>query len=483
MIALAALLMTMSADVVDAPLRVAIVIGNNQAPTAAQPTLLYADDDAIANAALLREAGVRVVTLTRPDASTRKLNPQFMPDGVPTAGAIDGAVERLAALVEQANRAGRRAELFVFFSGHGDVDRGEGYLVLEGGRLSRYDLHAKILERTGAAVNHVFIDACRSSFMHYARGAGGTRTPTTARFASRPEVVAAATGFVLSTSSGGNSHEWGGFTAGVFSHEVRSALRGGADVDGDGRITYAELGAFLTVANDAVRNIELRPDFLVSPPGASSDARTRALDDAVLEWPPGDATLHVDAAVGHFYVQDIDGHRIVDVPPTALQLTIRMPAVRPLFVETTRGEHVLQELAGALSSLEPRPRPDVKTRGPLDAAFEQLFRSEFAIDDVAEFKERPAPLILDEPTPARPLLMAAWAGVGMAGFAAATGLATSTAGWLAFADGTGDTQLARVEKNAVIDALNVTTTVAMVSASVTAMAAGALFVLDERDDR
>ena len=38
-------------------------------------------------------------------------------------------------------------------------------------------------------------------------------------------------GFLLSTSSGRESHEWEGVQAGVFSHEVRSGLYGAADVE------------------------------------------------------------------------------------------------------------------------------------------------------------------------------------------------------------------------------------------------------------
>jgi hypothetical protein len=47
------------------------------------------------------------------------------------------------------------------------------------------------------------------------------------------------------------------------SHELRSALRGAADADRDARVTYAELGAFLKVANRAIPNERFRPDFLV----------------------------------------------------------------------------------------------------------------------------------------------------------------------------------------------------------------------------
>src|SRR5436190_1181687 len=61
-------------------------------------------------------------------------------------------------------------------------------------------------------------------------------------------------GYVLSSSVSGESHEWSGFESGVFSHEVRSGLYGAADADGDGRITYSEIAAFVARANQGIEN-------------------------------------------------------------------------------------------------------------------------------------------------------------------------------------------------------------------------------------
>ena len=64
----------------------------------------------------------------------------------------------------------------------------------------------------------------------------------------------------------GESHEWAGFEAGVFSHEVRSGLFGAADADGDGRVTYAEIAAFVRRANEAIPADRFRPQVLARPP-------------------------------------------------------------------------------------------------------------------------------------------------------------------------------------------------------------------------
>ena len=117
------------------------------------------------------------------------------------------------------------------------------------------------------------------------------------------------TGFVLSTSSDRDSHEWERYQAGILSHELRSALRGAADADRDGRITYAELGAFLVTANSNIENPTFRPDFTVRPPD-------RDLRREVLRWETsrpalrfGGAGAVADAApsLGHVYVESARG--------------------------------------------------------------------------------------------------------------------------------------------------------------------------------
>jgi len=96
--------------------------------------------------------------------------------------------------------------------------------------------------------------------------------------------------FILSTSSDRDSHEWERFQAGILSHELRSALRGAADANLDGVVTYRELGAFLVRANQAIVNRRYRPDFMVRPP--SNEFRTE-----LLAWKDRDASglLRIEA--------------------------------------------------------------------------------------------------------------------------------------------------------------------------------------------
>ena len=150
-------------------------------------------------------------------------------------------------------------------------------MVLEDRRLTRSWLH-ELLARSPATRNHVFVDACKSYFLAFEKGPGGheSAAPASLLAAGVPSRLAN-TGFVLSTSSDRDSHEWERYQAGILSHELRSALRGAADADRDGRITYAELGAFLVTANSNIENPTFRPDFMVRAPG-------RDLRREVLRW-------------------------------------------------------------------------------------------------------------------------------------------------------------------------------------------------------
>ena len=108
--------------------------------------------------------------------------------------------ELFSAMRAQAD-AGVGSELFLFYSGHGDVDHGEGYVLLEDRRLTRGDLYA-LLARSPAARNHVFIDACKSYFLAFERGPGGRRTPYAGSFVAPSEPGRLDNvGLVLSTSS------------------------------------------------------------------------------------------------------------------------------------------------------------------------------------------------------------------------------------------------------------------------------------------
>lgn len=363
------------------PRTFALVIGHNVALDEKTPTLRFADDDAVAMHELLGEAGARSVLLVDADAETRALHPSVASATSPTPAAVRAAWERVQREMKDASQAGP-VEFILFFSGHGDVSHGEGYLSLAGGPLTRSAVQ-NMLGESPAARNHVVIDACKAYFAVLGKGAGGRREPYTQPFAGT-STQTERSGFLLSTSSDGDSHEWERYQSGVFSFELRSALRGSADIDGDGIITYRELGGFLQRANAGIVNSKYRPDFLVLPPGGASSA----LDAPVLRWPEASAALKLDGAASHVYVEAGSGQRLLEVNrATSARVLVRLPPERPLFIRSAdeREERVLEstELT-SWSSLASAPVSSAK-KGALQLALRQLFSQPFDMSAVHAF--------------------------------------------------------------------------------------------------
>ncbi len=359
----------------------ALVIGSNRALSDAVPRLRFADDDAVTMSNLLVEAGVSTRLLVQLDPDTRELNPTLKAPR-PTAAELERAVVQLAADIQRARLAGKRTELVIFYSGHGDVAAGEGYVTLEDDRLRRAQLY-RILQRTGADTNHVMVDACMSSSLLSPRGAGGRRRPYTG---SQPLGSLAFnvdnTGFVLSTSSARQSHEWDRYQAGVFSHQLRSALRGAADADHDAVVSYVELAAFLARANAAVVP-QFRPDVLVRAP--RHDTRS-----AVLRWRTPHALDIAPGDWGHLYVETPHGERVLDVHPAEEhRVRLWLPNMRPLFVRSDDGsaEYVVDAKGPFQLAEAAAQSPSITQKGALSLAFENIFRPTFSYADVVVFDQ------------------------------------------------------------------------------------------------
>lgn len=369
--------------------RFAIVIGNNRPEGSGTETLRYADDDAVAIHQLLVEAGVDSVLLAALDKDTAELHPLLRPDGSPRRDELERALAALSVRMKEESKRGLTTELLFFFSGHGDrePDEGaEGYLVFEDGRLSRADL-TSLLKRSPATYNHVFVDACKSHFLAFDKGPGGSREPYLASTETMLPGEFGNAGFVLSTSSNGDSHEWERFQRGILSYEVQSALRGAADANGDDRVTYAELGAFLENANQRIPNAKYRPDFGVHPPGGD---KKENLNREVFRWKDDRSVVELDGGLGHVYIENARGERLLDAHPAPGQkLKLHVPSERPLFVvqDDEQAEHVVDTLGPvSVTSLEPA-RPKIARRGALHLAFQKLFGAPFAEQDVANFED------------------------------------------------------------------------------------------------
>lgn len=358
--------------------RFALVVGSNVGDGVAAAPLRYADDDAFSMHELLTEAGMASVLLAEPDRDTQRLHPNTVVAGPPTLARLNDAIAAQRAQMRRAQAAGDSVEWFFFFSGHGEVDGGEGFLGLMQGRLTRRILH-DALDQSPAARSHVIIDACKSALMVSDKGPGGRRVPFPSSFATSA-APAPNVGFIVSASSTRDSHEWERFQAGVFSYEVRSGLRG-ADTNGDGDVSYAELGAFLETANEGIASAQHRPDFVVLPPRGGS-----GLAEPLLRW-PGAPAVAADQWLGHVYVERPNGERVLDLHPApGFVARLFLPLERPLYLRTSDETQELSLVQGVeslamLESTVPATRP----KGALSVAMGQLFAVPFDASTVSKW--------------------------------------------------------------------------------------------------
>jgi hypothetical protein len=454
-------------------------VGNNLPKEGGATHLRYADDDAVATHRLLREAGVDSTLLVRLDEDSRALYPDLKGYKAPRLDELERAFSRVSERINTLAKSKTNAELLIFYSGHGDVEQGEGFVVFEDGRLSRSALYA-MLARSPATQNHVFVDACKSYYMAFERGAGGERIAFTEPFVRDgvPSHITN-TGFVLSTSSDRDSHEWEKYQAGILSHELRSALRGAADVNDDGRVTYAELGAFLSTANRSIPNPRFRPIFTVRAP-------QHDLKKEVFEWKGDEASLRVvGSTLGHIYVETSSGERVLDAHPAAQQLlSLHVPSERPLFVRNNdeSTEYVVTSLAPVRLETLPSKSLEIGRRGALNLAFERLFAAPFSEHDVTSFVQQQVSFSLVSSTPkdtpsTKPVLRNISGAVALG--AAVGGLSLGVISYATYRGGEGKSQQEIEHRNHVVRELNIASATLFAVAGVTGVTWGLLKFLPD----
>jgi hypothetical protein len=366
-----------------------LAIGYNGAPADPDPAsrltpLRFADDDAARVFTLGQQLGRGGRLLALLDRDTAVRRPELT--GVvrpPTLAELRRAVAELARDIEAAERGGADTAVLLFYSGHGTrKEDGRGTLTLLDGELTQAVLYDEVLAKLPARFVHLLVDACHAEATVRPRdlqaqvvdvapadAAAYVNRSTLARF---PGV-----GAIVASSSDAQTHEWDVYQGGVFTHEVLSALRGGADVDGDHRIEYSEIAAFLAAANRSIAAPQARPQTLVHAPPANPRAALVALagarQGAWIEGRPG--------ALGALHVEDDRGERLADLrAETGHRVALLVPADVALFVRTATDEAPVRLRVGERLDFAALPftRAEVHSRGALESALRRgLFATAF----------------------------------------------------------------------------------------------------------
>jgi hypothetical protein len=361
------------------PLRFMVIVANNTTADGSAPELRYADDDAILYRNQLLPFFDRVELLTIADDETQSRNPGVgaytrRPD---RKNLLDALASVNAEIVE---RRPRPSELLFIYVGHGGLDeQARGFMHLADGRFTRADLFREVVAGSRADRTHIIVDACNAFSMIGGRGQGeeGPRPEEALRtFLAGNDLEAYPTvGALTATSESRETHEWSRLGAGVFSHQLRSALLGAADVNFDGLLEYSEVAAFVDAANSRLDG-NRRVSVFAWPPRQDRHAplldirRRQGIRHVVLEG----------ALAGHFFLESERGDRWGDFNKAAGgRLALALPAGIRLFLRM--GERETEVAPGTATrwlSEAPSGNSEVASRGAVSMAFErQMFAVPF----------------------------------------------------------------------------------------------------------
>jgi hypothetical protein len=351
---------------------VAVVVGHNTPlPGSGYPALQYADDDALRTAELLMALGVRVTLLTTPDAETARRMPTLA--GMarpPTRAAVREALRDAA-------KVGPKDTVWIYFSGHGSMSGANAWLHLADGRMTRGELRRWGQPTADAAGRvHLIIDACHSWFLVNARGGRVVATPEDDTLLSWNRA-----GFLLSTSQRKEVHEWAAYRGGVFTHLLLGALRGAADVNADGTVSYGEAHAYLVAANLGVSDVRARIEPFVKAPLVGPAALTT--------WTPSALSRRAQipsALNGRLFIDDARGERVLDAHKAAgAPLNVWLPLSERVVLHRGAEQWSLNQVGRFERNLN--ADETVNSRGLVsDALRADLFARPLSVDFVAGFE-------------------------------------------------------------------------------------------------
>ncbi len=256
--------------------RYVAIVGSNASDEKDVPPLEYADDDAAKYYDIFRALGAKVALLTVLDPAAQRRFPDAARAALPpTRKQLSASVKALFDRAHADRDAGYETHFLFIYTGHGNIGPNrQGYINLLDGRFFRSDLYREIVAPSPANFNHLVLDSCQASSFVRKKGndkAGHFAAAVSAFVLGQDLTMYPNTGVIFAASDAGRTLESPRWESGIFSHELRSAFVGPADVNEDGRITYAEAAAFVGAANTAVPATWARLNVFYRPPPLQDD--------------------------------------------------------------------------------------------------------------------------------------------------------------------------------------------------------------------
>jgi hypothetical protein len=373
-------LAAVAADAAAEHRRYAVIVATAVDPEGKLATLQYADDDGARYHELFTNVADQTLLYTVLDSDSQRVFPGAARVArAPRRAEVLEGIDATFAAIDADVRAGHEVSFYFFLIGHGKIaDGGEGYVALLDGVFSRTDLFHRVLARSRATTNHVIVDACNAYFLVHRRGAGAVddtappQVDAVRQFVGREDLSRYPnTGVLLATSTEAATHEWSVYRGGVFSHQLRSALVGGADINRDGEVAYSEVEAFIAAANQRVLHPEARVQVFAHAPAL--DRRRPFVDlraSRFAHWltvPAGDPfRLYLEDARGVRYVDEHVGSQ----SPVVLAL---VPSDH-YFVRTADGQREVRVALGEQPRIELDRSALRRARSTARGAVEESFR-------------------------------------------------------------------------------------------------------------
>ena len=323
--------------------RFAVIVGAN-AGALGRPSLQYAHDDARAMADVLRTVG------------------HFAPDDVRLL--FDPRPEELLSTLDVALGLAaaepRGAMVLFYYSGHAD----ELSLYPSGRRLMLSALKNR-LDGASATVRVGILDACRGGGWTGAKGL----TPTASFEVAQPMLIESEGSVLIASSSGlENANEAQVLGGSIFTHHLLAALRGAADLSGEGEVSASEAFAYareLTVRDSAIlTSTPQHPSFQVNLKGREDLPLTRVARSA--------SVVAVRQQDGPLQLLEVaSGRHVVEIPAGKRTATVALAPGRYLALKQERGRRFARafELGPAMrfeldeATLMPAENLAVATKG------------------------------------------------------------------------------------------------------------------------